>query len=145
MEAIIKHLEDALNECSKKINELNKDKKEYEAKFKKLSEVELELKSKMSDIDTREKKVKYIENIAEYNQQLNVEAKSVREASAELVKAQRSLQTERAEFESLKSKSLQEIENLKTNNLKQQEALIEEKKNVEKEKETARKIINSVR
>ena len=128
MQEILKHLEDAINECNKKLGELAKDKKEYEAKFQTLSELEIRLREQGVELDKREKKVSYVENIVEYNASITKEAERVKKESVELAKGQTALQVERVQFDTEKKNALKEIADGKIRNQKQAEALITERK-----------------
>jgi len=78
MQAILKHLEDATNECSMRIAECAKIKKEYEAKLADLRNAELRLRDMGIELDAREGKVKRIENLVEYSRELDARAEKVK-------------------------------------------------------------------
>ena len=145
MQQILKQLENIIEECSKRLAELAREKKEYEAKFQDLSGLEAKLKEQGQDLDTREKKVKQIENIVEYSESVTIEAKRVKEEGLELAKGQKALQTERIEFEADKTTSLKEIEKGRIANEKQQKALLADKVEMDKKVAVAQKIIDSVK
>ena len=67
----MKHLEATLLETEKKLVELAKDKKEYEAKFKNLSELELKLRAQGVDLDTRTHKYRFCTFLHELKQNNN--------------------------------------------------------------------------
>lgn len=127
MQAILKHLEDGLNELGKRLAELAKDKKEYEAKFKDLSEIEIKLREKGKEINDREAKVKYIENVAEYSDAVAADAKRVREERTELDPKIKKHEQAVREFNDYKNAQLKSIENATIANQKQAEALIAER------------------
>ena len=128
---IMKHLENALQECSKRIAGIAKTEKEYDAKFKDLSDAGARLKTQGENLDAREKKVKHIENAVEYNERITADAEKIKKDGLELVRNQKALQAERAEFDKVKEVGEKKIKDGELRNQKQGDALVKERKEFE--------------
>ncbi len=127
MEAILKHLEDALQACSTRIAGLANTEKEYVIKFDKLNDIETKLKSQGTKLDERETKIKHIEDVEEYSKSLDEKAEKIRKDGSELGPKIKEYETKVNDFQIYREKELKRIEGDDFANKKQGDALIKER------------------